>query len=104
MELYPNFVQELNTLLKPEHHIVLPSPNELTTEVRIYALMRLGVTDSQEIATLLYYSTQTIYNYKSGMRAKALNREASSRISTDSATLYKELKELSPLTPLTPQY
>lgn len=75
MELYPNFVQELNTLLKPEHHIVLPSPNELTTEVRIYALMRLGVTDSQEIATLLYYSTQTIYNYKSGMRAKALNRE-----------------------------
>lgn len=75
MELYPNFVQELNTLLKPEHHIVLPSPTELTTEVRIYALMRLGVTDSQEIATLLYYSTQTIYNYKSGMRAKALNRE-----------------------------
>lgn len=75
MELYPNFVQELNTLLKPEHRIVLPSPTELTTEVRIYALMRLGVTDSQEIATLLYYSTQTIYNYKSGMRAKALNRE-----------------------------
>lgn len=75
MELYPNFVEELNTLLKPEHHIVLPSRNELTTEVRIYALMRLGVTDSQEIATLLYYSTQTIYNYKSGMRAKALNRE-----------------------------
>lgn len=75
MELYPNFVEELNTLLKPEHRIVLPSPNELTTEVRIYALMRLGVTDSQEIATLLYYSTQTIYNYKSGMKAKALNRE-----------------------------
>lgn len=75
MELYPNFVEELNTLLKPEHRIVPPSPNELTTEVRIYALMRLGVTDSQEIATLLYYSTQTIYNYKSGMRAKALNRE-----------------------------
>lgn len=75
MELYPNFVEELNTLLKPEHRIVLPSRNELTTEVRIYALMRLGVTDSQEIATLLYYSTQTIYNYKSGMRAKALNRE-----------------------------
>lgn len=75
MELYPNFVEELNTLLKPEHHIVLPPSNELTTEVRIYALMRLGVTDSQEIATLLYYSTQTIYNYKSGMRAKALNRE-----------------------------
>lgn len=37
--------------------------------------MRLGVTDSQEIATLLHYSTQTIYNYKSGMRAKAINRD-----------------------------
>ena len=63
MELYPNFVEELNTLLKPEHHIVLPPSNELTTEVRIYALMRLGVTDSQEIATLLYYSTPVSYTH-----------------------------------------
>lgn len=75
LELYPDFVKELNTLLLPQYQISLPSSNELTTEVRIYALMRLGVTDSQEIATLLYYSTQTIYNYKSGMRAKAKNRE-----------------------------
>ena len=75
LELYPDFVKELNKLLTPENQISLPSSNELTTEVRIYALMRLGVTDSQEIATLLYYSTQTIYNYKSGMRAKAKNRE-----------------------------
>lgn len=75
MELYPDFASELNDLLVPEAQIKLPSPNSLTTEVRIYALMRLGVTDSQEIATLLFYSTQTIYNYKSAMRAKAKNRE-----------------------------
>lgn len=75
MELYPHFVEELNALLKPENQIVLPLPNTLTTEVRIYALMRLGVTDSQEVATLLFYSTQTIYNYKSAMRGKAKNRE-----------------------------
>lgn len=75
MELYPDFADELNNLLLPEAQIKLPSPNSLTTEVRIYALMRLGVTDSQEIATLLFYSTQTIYNYKSAMRAKAKNRE-----------------------------
>lgn len=74
-ELYPSFVDELNSLLLPEERIALPSPNTLTTEVRIYALMRLGVTESQEIATLLFYSTQTIYNYKSAMRTRAVNRE-----------------------------
>lgn len=74
-ELYPSFVDELNSLLLPEGRIVQPSPNTLTTEARIYALMRLGVTESQEIATLLFYSTQTIYNYKSAMRTRAVNRE-----------------------------
>lgn len=74
-ELYPGFVDELNSLLLPEGRIAQPSPNTLTTEVRIYALMRLGVTESQEIATLLFYSTQTIYNYKSAMRARAVNRD-----------------------------
>ena len=75
IELYPGFVEELNHLLLPDAKIELPSPNSLTTEVRIFALMRLGVTDSQEIATLLFYSTQTIYNYKSAMRTRAINRE-----------------------------
>lgn len=75
IELYPGFVDELNALLMPEVQIELPSPNSLTTEARIYALMRLGVTDSQEIATLLFYSTQTIYNYKSAMRTRAINRD-----------------------------
>lgn len=75
IELYPGFVEELNSLLLPDAQIELPSPNSLTTEVRIFALMRLGVTDSQEIATLLFYSTQTIYNYKSAMRTRAINRE-----------------------------
>lgn len=75
MELYPGFVTELNKLLLPESQLEVPTTHTLTTEIRIYALMRLGVTDSQEIATLLHYSNQTIYNYKSGMRAKAINRD-----------------------------
>ena len=75
MELYPGFVTELNKLLLPECQMEVPTTHDLTTEIRIFALMRLGVTDSQEIATLLHYSTQTIYNYKSGMRAKAINRD-----------------------------
>ena len=75
MELYPDFVDKLNELLVEDQQIELPSNHTLSTEVRIFALMRLGVTDSQEIATLLFYSTQTIYNYKSAMRAKAKNRD-----------------------------
>lgn len=75
MELYPSFVTELNKLLLPECQLEVPTTHDLTTEIRIFALMRLGVTDSQEIAALLHYSTQTIYNYKSGMRAKAINRD-----------------------------
>ena len=54
MELYPGFVTELNKLLLPESQLEVPTTHTLTTEIRIYALMRLGVTDSQEIATLLH--------------------------------------------------
>ncbi len=49
----------------------LPAPNSLTKELRIYALMRLGITDGQELATLLFYSTQTIYNYMASIRKRA---------------------------------
>ena len=71
IDLYPNFVEEFNQLLLPEKQIVLPAPNSLTKELRIYALMRLGITDGQELATLLFYSTQTIYNYKTAIRKRA---------------------------------
>ena len=73
IDLYPNFVEEFNQLLLPEKQIVLPAPNSLTKELRIYALMRLGITDGQELATLLFYSTQTIYNYKTAIRKRAKN-------------------------------
>ena len=71
IDLYPNFVEEFNQLMLPEKQIVLPAPNSLTKELRIYALMRLGITDGQELATLLFYSTQTIYNYKTAIRKRA---------------------------------
>lgn len=73
IELYPNFVDEFNLLLLPDKQIVLPAPSSLTKELRIYALMRLGITDGQELATLLFYSIQTIYNYKSAIRKRAKN-------------------------------
>lgn len=75
LELYPNFINELNELLLDDQRIVMPSPTSLTTEARIFALMRLGVTESSKIATLLFYSPQTIYNYRTSIRSKAKNRD-----------------------------
>lgn len=73
--LYPDFVNQLNQLLRDDAQIRPISSHSLTTELRIFALMRLGVTASQEIATLLFYSTQTIYNYKSAMKSRAKVRD-----------------------------
>ncbi len=77
--LYPDFVDNLNSLLRDDAQVRPDNPNCLTTELRIYALMRLGVTASSEIATLLFYSTQTIYNYKSAMKSRAKNRDTFDR-------------------------
>jgi Flp pilus assembly protein TadD len=75
MELYPSFVEEFNALLRPECQLQLARDGSLTTEMRIYALVRLGVGESVEIATLLFYSPQTIYNYRTAMRKRALHPE-----------------------------
>ena len=74
LELYPSFVNELNALLT-DGSDVKTKPGSLTTELRIFALIRLGVKDSSEIANLLFYTPRTIYNYRSAMKAKAINRE-----------------------------
>ena len=75
LDLYPDFTEELNSLLLPEGQIQSKSTDELTTEQRIMALIRLGVKESAEIADLLFYSPQTIYNYRSVLKGKAINKE-----------------------------
>ena len=75
LNLYPTFVQELNTLLTTEQQIAVKQGDALTTELRIYALIRLGVKESAEIADLLFYSPQTIYNYRSSLKNRAINKE-----------------------------
>lgn len=75
LDLYPGFTEELNNLLVPEGRIQNKSTDELTTEQRIMALIRLGVKESAEIADLLFYSPQTIYNYRSVLKGKAINKE-----------------------------
>lgn len=67
LKLYPNFVEEFNTLLRPEERFKLDK-DHLNTEMRIFALIRLGITDVGQIAVFLHYSVQTIYNYKSKIK------------------------------------
>ena len=69
LEVYPDFVAEFNALLREGDQYVL-NKNQLNTELRIFALIRLGITDVNQIATFLRYSIQTIYNYKSKVKGK----------------------------------
>lgn len=71
LNLFPNFVEDFNALLLPENAIILGPGKLLTPELRIFALIRLGITDSVKIAHFLQYSMSTIYNYRSKMRNKA---------------------------------
>ena len=85
LNLYPTFVEQFNNLLVPEAHFIHKNGDLLTTELRIFALIRLGVTDSQRIAHFLNYSVATIYCYRSKMRNKAKG---------DKATFEQQVMEL----------
>lgn len=75
LSLYPGFVEGFNSLLIKEEQVQLKPGELLNTELRIFALIRLGITDSVKIAGFLRYSLSTIYNY----RTKARNKAAVSR-------------------------
>lgn len=78
LQLFPNFVDEFNALLTEP---MQPKPGEqLNTELRIFALIRLGITDSTKIAQFLRYSVTTIYNYRTRVRNKALGKERNLRL------------------------
>jgi tetratricopeptide (TPR) repeat protein len=72
LKLFPNFITTFNSLLKPEDQI-WPKDNEvLNTNLRIFALMRLGIKDNQTIANILESAVSTIYTYKIRIKSKAL--------------------------------
>ena len=75
IDLYPTFVDEFNALMKDDCRIIPKQKGSLTTELRIFALIRLGVKESSEIASLLFYTPRTIYNYRSSVKNKAKNRD-----------------------------
>lgn len=74
LQLFPDFIKDLNALLQPDKRIELKTRDGImTTELRIFALIRLGITDSVKIAEFLRRSVSTVYNYRVKMRNAALN-------------------------------
>lgn len=71
LRIFPRFIDEFNTLFEEEDHFELPSNGELSTELRIFALIRMGISDNNTIAQVLNYSVNTIYSYKNRIKNKA---------------------------------
>lgn len=71
LQLFPTFVEDFNALLADGEQIFLKPNERMNTELRIFALIRLGITDSVKIAQFLRYSVTTIYNYRTKVRNKA---------------------------------
>ena len=72
LHIYPNFINEFNSLLAPEERIEPRKGELLNTDLRIYALVRLGITDSVKISEFLHCSPQTVYNNRLKVRNKAI--------------------------------
>ena len=72
LHVYPNFVSDFNALLHSDEQIILKDGELLNTELRIYALVRLGINDSMKIAEFLHCSIQTVYNNRLRMRNRAI--------------------------------
>ncbi len=72
LKIFPNFINTFNSLFKKEDQIWPKDHEVLNTDLRIFALMRLGISDNETIANILEYSVNTIYVYKMRIKAKAL--------------------------------
>ncbi len=73
LSIYPTFVDDVNGLLKPDGRIVLKPGEKLNTELRVLAVMRLGILDADKIARFLRCSVSTVYTYRSRLKRRAEN-------------------------------
>lgn len=71
IKLFPRFVDEVNALLRPDEQIILKEGELLNTDLRIFALIRMGITDTEKVAAILGYSVKTIYAYKTRIKHKS---------------------------------
>ena len=74
LHLHPDFVDSINKLLEDDKRVVVSESNKLNTELRILALIKLGITSSSKIAKILRYSVNTIYNYRSALKNDAKDK------------------------------
>jgi DNA-binding CsgD family transcriptional regulator len=72
LRLFPHFVSDFNALLAPDQQMKIAGDELLNTELRIFALIRLGVEDSSKIAEFLHYSANTIYNYRARIKKNSI--------------------------------
>lgn len=85
LTIFPNFVDRLNGLLQPDGRVTLKQGEKLNTELRVFALIRIGIADSDMIAEFLRCSLSTIYTYRSRMKSRAI----------DPATFEEKVMEIS---------
>lgn len=71
LKLFPNFIEEFNKLFDEEHRIAVDGDGPLPTEIRIFALLRLGISNPVDVARYLNLSVNTVYVYKTRIKAKA---------------------------------
>lgn len=76
LHMHPNFVEVVNSLMKIEKQIILDNPSRLNTELRILALIKLGITNSSGIAKILRYSVHTIYNYRANIKNNSKDKKS----------------------------
>ncbi|MEC5147911.1 DUF6377 domain-containing protein [Chitinophaga sp. 212800010-3] len=72
LKIFPHFVAEFNALFDKENQILLKDNELLNTDIRIFALIRLGITDNEKIARILEYSVNTIYTYKTRIKKRSI--------------------------------
>lgn len=75
LHIYPDFIEQVNALLRPECRFEKPDDEKLNTDLRILAFMRLGIDESPRIAQVLNYSLNTIYSYRNRLKSRAINRD-----------------------------
>ncbi len=75
LNIYPAFIEEFNTLLRGEEQYALNQDGTLNQELRVFALIKLGIKDTNKIATFLHYTPRTVYNYRSKVKSKALDAD-----------------------------
>lgn len=75
LELYPNFVENVNKLLKEDRKYIVNKDSKLNTELRILALLRLGIYDNKQIASFFRFTVQTVYNYRSKAKSRAIQED-----------------------------